>query len=147
MPRGYQWHRIWGAQAERNGHGTCPIVSSGAVVWCGVVWCGAVRCGIVWCGVPKALLPEGNGRDVYPQVQVNGRAVCVVRALCVSVWFWGGRRGSRGNLVVTPLATVFIPGAPAVPPLSPLAGAGVAPAIPTPWCGVVWCGVVWCGVV
>ena len=56
------------------------------VVWC--VWCGMV-CGVVWgrggagrggagwCGVPKALLPEGNGRDVYPRVQVNGRAVCL----------------------------------------------------------------------
>ena len=87
-----------------------------------------------WCGVPKALLPEGNGRDVYPRVQVNGRAVCVVRALCVSVWFRGGNRGSRGNVDVTPLVTVVIPGAPAVLPLSPLAGAGVAPATPTPSC-------------
>ena len=33
------------------------------VVWCGVVWCGVVWCGVVWCGVPKALLPNGNGRD------------------------------------------------------------------------------------
>ena len=30
-----------------------------------------------WCGVPKALLQEGNGRDVYPRVQVHGRAVCI----------------------------------------------------------------------
>ena len=29
------------------------------MVWCGVEWCGVVR-----CGVPKALLPNGNGRDV-----------------------------------------------------------------------------------
>ena len=29
------------------------------------------------------LLPKGNGRDVYPRLQVNGRAVCVARALCV----------------------------------------------------------------
>ena len=97
---------------------------------CGVVWCA-----VVWCGVvPKALLLEGNGRDVYPRVQVNGRAVCVVCELCVSVWFWGQRRGSRRNLVVIPLATVFILGAPDVLPLSRLAGAGVAHAIPTPSC-------------
>ena len=56
------------------------------VVWCGVVWCGVVSCGVVWCGVPKALLPEGNGRDVYPRVQVNGRrCVCGVRAVCKCV--------------------------------------------------------------
>ena len=53
------------------------------VVWCGVVWCGVVWCGVVWCGVPKALLPEGKGRDVYPRVQVNGwGCVCCVRAVC-----------------------------------------------------------------
>ena len=54
--------------------------------WIGVVWCGMGGCcfshgvessGMIWCGVPKALLPEGNGRDVYPLVQVNGSAVCL----------------------------------------------------------------------
>ena len=45
-------------------------------------------CSVVWCGVPKALLPKGNGRDVYPRVQVNGRAVCVARALCVVCVRW-----------------------------------------------------------
>ena len=41
-------------------------------------------CCVVWCGVPEALLPEGNGRDVYPRVQVNGRAVCLsVRCVLV----------------------------------------------------------------
>ena len=38
-----------------------------------------------WCGVLKALLPEGNGRDVYPRVQVNGRAVCL-SARCVLLY-------------------------------------------------------------
>ena len=91
-------------------------------------------CGVVWCGVPKALLPEGKGRDVYPRVQVNGRGcVCCVRAVCKCVDS-GGERGSREDLVVTPLATVLTPGAPTVPLLSPLAGAGVAPAMPTPSC-------------
>ena len=56
------------------------------VVWCGVVWCGVVWCGVVWCGVPKALLREGNGRDVYRRVQVKGRGcVCGVRAMCKCV--------------------------------------------------------------
>ena len=99
----------------------CGVVWCG-VVWCGVVWCGVVWCGVVWCGVPKALLPEGNGRDVYPRVQVNGRGcVCCVRAVCKCVDL-GGERGSREDLVVTPVATVLTPGAPAVPPLAPLVG-------------------------
>ena len=34
--------------------------------------------------VPKAPLPEGNGRDVYPRLEVNGRAVCL-SARCVLV--------------------------------------------------------------
>ena len=62
----------------------------GGAAWRGIAWCGAVRCGAVqWCGVvwlPKALLPEGKGRDVYPWVQVNTRAVCVPCALCASVF-------------------------------------------------------------
>ena len=54
--------------------------------WSGVVWCGVVWCGVVWCGVPKALLPKGKGRDVYPRVQVNGLGcVCCVRAVCKCV--------------------------------------------------------------
>ena len=88
----------------------CGLVWCG-VVWCGVVWCGVVWCGVVWCGVPKALLPEGNGRDVYPGVQVNGRGcVCCVRAVCKCV-DPGGERVSREDLVVTPLATILTPGA------------------------------------
>ena len=51
------------------------------MVCSGVVWCG-----VVWCGVPKALLPKGKGRDVYPRVQVNGLGcVCCVRAVCKCV--------------------------------------------------------------
>ena len=45
-------------------------------------------CDVVWCDVPKALLPKGNGQDVSPQVQVNGRAVCVACALCVVCVRW-----------------------------------------------------------
>ena len=63
----------------------CGVVWCG-VVWCGVVWCGVVWCGVVWCGVPKALLPKGKGRDVYPRVQVNGLGcVCCVRVVCKCV--------------------------------------------------------------
>ena len=61
----------------------CGVVWCG-VVWCGVVWCGVVWCGVVWCGVPKALLREGNGRDVYPRVQVNGRGAVCLSVRCVS---------------------------------------------------------------
>ena len=60
--------------------------------------------------------------------------MCGARAVrkCVVI---GGKRGSRGNLDVTLLVTAIIPGAPAVLPLSPPAGAGVAPgATPTPSC-------------
>ena len=41
--------------------------------------------------MPKALLPEGNGRDVYPRVHVNGGAVCLARAPYVSVWLLAER--------------------------------------------------------
>ena len=71
-------------------------VRASPVNWCGVVWCG-----VVWCGVPKALLPEGNGRDVYPRVQVNGRAVCVARAPCVGVWL-SAERGGVGETWMSP---------------------------------------------
>ena len=59
--------------------------------------------------------------------------MCSARAVrkCVVI---GGKRGSRGNLDVTLLATAVILGAPAVLPLSPPAGAGVAPATPMPLC-------------
>ena len=68
----------------------CGVVWRGVVwcgvVWYGVVWCGVVWCGVVWCGVPKALLPKGKGRDVYPRVKVNGLGcVCCVRAVCKCV--------------------------------------------------------------
>ena len=64
-----------------------------AALSCSTAWWGVVGCGVVWCGV--ALLPKGKGRDVYPRVQVNGRAVSVVRALCASV-IRKGRRAGRG---------------------------------------------------
>ena len=52
------------------------------MVCCGLVRCEVVSCGVVWCGVPKALLPKGNGRDVYPRVQVNA-GLCVLCARCL----------------------------------------------------------------
>ena len=58
-----------------------PMVNQVRIWWCGVVWCG-----VVCRGVPKALLPNGKGRDVYPRVQVNGLGcVCCVRAVCKCV--------------------------------------------------------------
>ena len=67
--------------AESGTKGDLEAPHQASVVWCGVVWCG-----VVWCGVPKALLPKGKGRDVYPRVQVNGLGcVCCVRAVCKCV--------------------------------------------------------------
>ena len=77
---------------------------------------------------------KAKGRDVYPRVKVNGLGcVCCVRAVrkCVGL---GRGRGSRGDLVSSPLATALIPGAPAAPLPFLLAGAGAAPATPTPSC-------------
>ena len=116
------------------------------MVWHGVVWYGVVRCGVawygvvwravVWCGVVcrRRCYRKAKGRDVYPRVQVNGLGcVCCVRAVrkCVGL---GRGRGSRGDLVSSPLATALIPGAPAAPLPFLLAGAGAAPATPTPSC-------------
>ena len=67
------------------------------VVLCGVVLCCVVLCcAVLCCVVPKALLPEGNGRDVYPRVQVNKRAVYVACALCASVLSLAGS-GEKGR--------------------------------------------------
>ena len=61
---------------------------------------------MVWCGVLKGLLPEGKGRDVYPRVHVNRRAVCVVCGcrsllLCLFVAAAGSarRRGGGGGFL------------------------------------------------
>ena len=62
----------------------CCVVLCCVVLCCVVLCCVVVWCGVVCCVVPIALLPEGNGRDVYPRVQVNGRAVCR-SARCVPV--------------------------------------------------------------
>ena len=59
------------------------------VVLCCVVLCCVVLC----CVVPKAPLSEGNGQDVYPREQVNGRAVCAACALCLVI----GRTRGKGE--------------------------------------------------
>ena len=56
------------------------------------------------CVVPKALLPEGNGRDVYPRVQVNGRAVCL-SARCVLVCCCTAGTSALSHLVGAALPT------------------------------------------
>ena len=121
----------------------CGAVPYGAVQcgmdWCGgfsAVWCDVVQCCAVRCSAVcrRRCYQRAKGRDVYPRVQVNGLGcVCCVRAVrkCVGL---GRGRGSRGDLVSTPLATALIPGAPAAPLPFLLAGAGVAPATPTPSC-------------
>ena len=62
----------------------CCVVLCCVVLCCVVLCCVVLCCVVLCCVVPKALLPEGNGRDVYPRVQVNGRAVCL-SARCVLV--------------------------------------------------------------
>ena len=67
-----------------------------AWVW-GVVW-GAVG----WGGVPKALLPNGNGRDGLAQRKMYaGRAVCLhARVWCVvHLWERAVTLSSAGRLL------------------------------------------------
>ena len=70
----------------------CCVVLCCVVLCCVVLCCVVLCCVVLCCVVPKALLPQGNGRDVYPRVQVNGRAVCIARAMCKCVDI-GGERG------------------------------------------------------
>ena len=56
----------------------CCVVLCCVVLCCVVLCCVVLCCVVLCCVVPKALLPQGNGRDVYPWVQVNGRG-CVCR--------------------------------------------------------------------
>ena len=86
--------------------------------------------GVVWCGVAKVLLLKVKSRDVSPQVQVNARDVCVVRAMCASV-FRGGEE-EKGDLEARHQANVVSTGAAARLPPSPLAGASLTLAKPTP---------------
>ena len=102
-------------------------------VLCCVVLCCVVLCCVVLCCAEGAVtrrqwpgcLPTGTGK--------RKGCVCSTRAVCQCVVF-GGKWGSRGNLDVTLLVTVVIPEVPDVLPLSPRAGAGVAPATPPPSC-------------
>ena len=66
----------------------CRVELSGVVLCCAVL---RLCCDVLCWDAPKVLLPEGNGRDVYPQVQVNGRPVCIACVLCASVWIWAER--------------------------------------------------------
>ena len=77
--------------------------------WIGVEWSGVVWCGGLWYGLvcPKALLPEGHGRDVYRRVQVNGRAVCTACALCVCRI--SAERGGEARLGGHPLGDCYHP--------------------------------------
>ena len=89
------WHRS-APQQGSTADGKQPQPSPGnqglPLLYCVVLHWAAqgstVLCCAVLCGAEGAitLLPEGKGRDVYTRVQVNGRAVCVVCALCASVF-------------------------------------------------------------
>ena len=70
----------WGASPRPSAPTYLPLLPCGQPRWfCKVCWCLA-------CVLPKALLPEGNGRDIYARVQVNGQGgVCCVRAVCKCV--------------------------------------------------------------
>ena len=70
----------------------CCVVLCCVVLCCVVLSCVVLCCVVLCCVVPKALLPQGNGQDVYPRVLVNGRAMCLARAACVSVWLLAERR-------------------------------------------------------
>ena len=104
---------------------SCPPVLSVALESCAFGRCVLCR---------RRCYQKAKGRDVYRRVKVNGLGcVCCVRAVrkCVGL---GRGRGSRGDLLSSPLATALIPGAPAAPLPFLLAGAGAAPATPTPSC-------------
>ena len=126
----------------------------------------------MWCDVPKALLPKGKGRNVYPWVQVNGSAVCVARALCVVCVCWSSLL-CHCVVAAGPVRLVGLVRLPWLGPFVALPSLRAPPfglravtlwagraALPTAlrsgpvlgwhgvvWCGVVFCGVVWCGVV
>ena len=63
--------------------------------------CGAAVLGVV----PKALLPEANGRDVYQPIEVNGRAVCL-SARCVLVCCCTAGTRALSHLAGTALPTL-----------------------------------------
>ena len=83
------------------------------VVWCGVVWCGVVWCGVVWCGVPKALLPNGNGRDALHTGNAKWEGCvsklcvwCVSASPCCFALLWGLR--CRGGTCAYPGCGAFV---------------------------------------
>ena len=120
----------------------CGVVWCG-VVWCGVVWCGVVWCGVVWCGVPKALLQEGNGRDVYPRVQVNRRAVCL-SAHCVPVCCCAARPLHNHTWPVLLCRRLCRVTHGVIGPLHRVRCA--APSVLCVWCRTAWCCAPHCNV-
>ena len=79
----------------------CYVVLCLALLRGDVLRCVALCCVVLCRVVLKALLPQGNGRDVYPRVRVNRRVVCMARALCVSLWF-SAERGGVGKTWMSP---------------------------------------------
>ena len=141
---------IWTSDVVWCGVVWCGVVWCGVVwcgvVWCGVVWCGVVWCGVVWCGVPKALLPEGNGRDVYPRVQVNGRAVCL-SVRCVLVCCCPAGTSAQSHLASAALPTPVHRHTGSSGPTTPCVlrcTIGTLCAVPSVRCRTAWCWALHC---
>ena len=105
---------------------------------CVALYCVVLRCVVLCCGVPKALLPEGNGRDVYPRVQVNGRAVCQ-SACCVLVCCCIAGTSVQSHLAGIALPTLVHSRTWSSRPTTPCV---LRRAIST-WCAVPHCLVLW----
>ena len=77
----------------------CVVLCCAALCYVCVAFC----CDVLCRAVPKVLLPKGKGRDVYPRVQVNGRSVCVARALCASVFTTAESGGMHWSPLLCPV--------------------------------------------
>ena len=93
-----------------------------------------LRSAVMCCAVlPKVLLPKGKGRDVYPRVQVNGRSVCVARALCASVFTTAESGGMHWCPLLCPVAAGPVRGTCAGPGCGARGGGGPALAAERWW--------------
>ena len=115
----------------------CCVVLCCVVLCCVVLCCVVLCCVVLCCVVPKALLPEGNGRDVYPRVHVNGRAVCL-SARCVLVCYCTAGNCALSHLAGTVLPTPVHDHTGSKGPLHRVCCA--APSVLCVRCRTAWCG-------
>ena len=121
----------------------CVVLCCAALCYVCVAFC----CDVLCRAVPKVLLPKGKGRDVYPRVQVNGRSVCVARALCASVFTTAESGGMHWSPLLCPVLAAAGPvrrrhvrrprlrcqgGGGVQPSLRSVGGASCAPCRPPP---------------